>query len=364
MHEWPARAARSDPDRVRARRGPRLQGLRRVVRAPTSRSRPAGRPCTRCCSSTTAGHARTSSTTTSPSSSRRAAERALGRADLRQGPALHLREPVAARSFASATARPASVFQLGVDHAVYQPRDVERAPATRSSSTAAPSRRGARCRSGCSRWPSCIDAGRTCGSCCSATPSPRTRRSPTSTSACLAGAARRGSTRGDRRAVPVDDELLADAEGDARLRAPVRRPRGLSAESIFGEDGPDRARARSARARSPTHIERLLDDPRPAWRRSLGGRPSFVADHTWEAATDEVERACATRSGCARRRSRPLRRSSGRASTAARSRCGAPPARRCRLRPARRTARRLGPPARRWPRTARAAGTDTGSARR
>jgi O-antigen biosynthesis protein len=62
---------------------------------------------------------------------------------------------------------------------------------------------------------------------------------------------------------------------------------GVSAESIFGADGPLEL--------SPLHpqriadsLERLLVD-RPLWeRRSREGR-EFVASHTWEHATDEVE---------------------------------------------------------------------------
>jgi glycosyltransferase involved in cell wall biosynthesis len=62
---------------------------------------------------------------------------------------------------------------------------------------------------------------------------------------------------------------------------------GISAESIFGEDGPIEL--------APLHpssiadaIERLLGSPELRERRSRGGI-EFVASHTWEHATDEVE---------------------------------------------------------------------------
>ncbi len=62
---------------------------------------------------------------------------------------------------------------------------------------------------------------------------------------------------------------------------------GVSAESIFGEDG--------ALDLAPLHplriadaLERLLADPALRERRSREGR-EFVASHTWEHATDEVE---------------------------------------------------------------------------
>jgi glycosyltransferase involved in cell wall biosynthesis len=62
---------------------------------------------------------------------------------------------------------------------------------------------------------------------------------------------------------------------------------GVSAESIFGHDGPLELAPldpqRIARA-----LERLLDDPERWERRSREGI-AFVASHTWERATDEVE---------------------------------------------------------------------------
>ncbi len=63
---------------------------------------------------------------------------------------------------------------------------------------------------------------------------------------------------------------------------------GVSAESIFGADGPiELARARTPYALADA-IERLLDDPELRERRSREGI-EFVASHTWEHATDALE---------------------------------------------------------------------------
>ncbi len=62
---------------------------------------------------------------------------------------------------------------------------------------------------------------------------------------------------------------------------------GVSAESIFGADGPiELAPLRAERDRRA--IERLLDDEALRERRSREGI-AFVASHTWDVATDEVE---------------------------------------------------------------------------
>ncbi len=94
-------------------------------------------------------------------------------------------------------------------------------------------------------------------------------------------------SRGDRRPVPVADELLADAKGDARLRAPVRRV-GRRQRRV------DLWRGRTARS-APLQpqaiadaLERLLSD-RERWQRRSSEGIEFVASHTWEHATDEVE---------------------------------------------------------------------------
>jgi glycosyltransferase involved in cell wall biosynthesis len=62
---------------------------------------------------------------------------------------------------------------------------------------------------------------------------------------------------------------------------------GISAESIFGEDGP-LALAPLDPVALAGAIERLLDDPVEWERRSRAGI-EFVASHTWDVATDEVE---------------------------------------------------------------------------
>jgi GT2 family glycosyltransferase/glycosyltransferase involved in cell wall biosynthesis len=62
---------------------------------------------------------------------------------------------------------------------------------------------------------------------------------------------------------------------------------GVSAESIFGEDGP-LALAPLDPVELARTIERLLDDLAEWERRSRAGL-DFVASHTWDVATDEVE---------------------------------------------------------------------------
>ncbi len=62
---------------------------------------------------------------------------------------------------------------------------------------------------------------------------------------------------------------------------------GVSAESIFGEDGPLELASLDPRAIADA-LELLLDDPERWERRSREG-VEFVASHTWEHATDEVE---------------------------------------------------------------------------
>ncbi len=62
---------------------------------------------------------------------------------------------------------------------------------------------------------------------------------------------------------------------------------GVSAESIFGSDGLLELAALDPRAIADA-LERLLDDPQHREQRSREGI-EFVAPHTWEHATDEVE---------------------------------------------------------------------------
>lgn len=63
---------------------------------------------------------------------------------------------------------------------------------------------------------------------------------------------------------------------------------GVSAESIFGADGGPLALAPLDPVRLAEAIEQLLDDPAAWGRRSRAGI-EFVASHTWDVATDEVE---------------------------------------------------------------------------
>jgi GT2 family glycosyltransferase/glycosyltransferase involved in cell wall biosynthesis len=62
---------------------------------------------------------------------------------------------------------------------------------------------------------------------------------------------------------------------------------GVSAESIFGADGP-LALAPLEPVRLADALERLLDD-RDEWERRSREGIAFVASHTWDVATDEVE---------------------------------------------------------------------------
>jgi glycosyltransferase involved in cell wall biosynthesis len=62
---------------------------------------------------------------------------------------------------------------------------------------------------------------------------------------------------------------------------------GVSAESIFGADGPLELAELTPRAIADA-LERLLDD-RERWERRSREGIEFVASHTWEHATDEVE---------------------------------------------------------------------------
>jgi O-antigen biosynthesis protein len=64
---------------------------------------------------------------------------------------------------------------------------------------------------------------------------------------------------------------------------------GVSAESIFGDDGPLALAPLDPVALAGT-IERLLDDP-AEWKRRSHAGIEFVASHTWDVATDEVEAA-------------------------------------------------------------------------
>jgi glycosyltransferase involved in cell wall biosynthesis len=63
---------------------------------------------------------------------------------------------------------------------------------------------------------------------------------------------------------------------------------GVSAESIFGADGGPLELAPLEPLRLADAIERLLDE-RELWERRSRAGIDFVASHTWDVATDEVE---------------------------------------------------------------------------
>ena len=63
---------------------------------------------------------------------------------------------------------------------------------------------------------------------------------------------------------------------------------GVSAESVFGEDGPIELAPLDPSAIAGT-LERLLDD-RALWERRSAAGVAFVADHTWDVAAAQVER--------------------------------------------------------------------------
>jgi glycosyltransferase involved in cell wall biosynthesis len=62
---------------------------------------------------------------------------------------------------------------------------------------------------------------------------------------------------------------------------------GISAEGIFGEDGPVALSPFDPIAMADV-IERLMNDPDEWQRRSEAGL-RFVADRTWDRATEQVE---------------------------------------------------------------------------
>ena len=259
-------------------------------RAPTSRSRPAGRRCYPALLLDQLPRPRLRRQRPRARLLRRPRSSARSPSDTyRQG--LHciaaspwLRDLLVDRYGASADA-----FQLGVEHDAYQPRPIARRDDTvdllRAPRDAAP-RRADRPR-GAARAPRApaADADRPVRR-----PDTRSRRrSPTSTSACCTpDAAVVAVLAGDGRPVPVDDELLADAEGDARLRAAVRRARRRQRRVDLRRPTGRSSWRSSTRPRSPTRSSACSTTAPLRERRSREGI-EFVASHTWEHATDEVE---------------------------------------------------------------------------
>ena len=310
-HEWPARrcAARSREYFAPARRR-RSSRASTTGTAPTSWSPPAGRPSTPLLAAATAcARAPTSSTTTSPSSSPRRPSDWAER-DLPPGPLRHRRRARGcATSYATATARAAGAFELGVDHDVYRPRPVARRARHGRLLRARASRRGARCRSGCWRSHELHRrAARTCASCCSATASRSTTPFPYEH---LGVADARSSSRGlyseaTVGRLPVADELLADPAGDAGLRAAVRRPRGRERESCSAPTGRSSSR-RSTRSRSPTRSSGCSTTARSgsAARRRADVRRGRTPGTT---RPTQVEPGCGTRCASASSQLAPQRR--------------------------------------------------------
>ena len=231
-------------------------------RAPTWRSRPAGRPCTptllldqcRARAYVVNDH--------EPEFYATSTERVLAEDTYRHG--LHciaaspwLRDLLIERYGASADA-----FQLGVDHDTYQPRPVARRTRHRHLLRAPrdPAARGADRADGARGAPP--PPARTCGSCCSATDEPLARApSPTSTSACSRPRSCRGCTR--EATVGLCLSLTNFSLMPKEMLAcglPCVELAGVSAESIFGADGPLELAPLDPRAIADA-LERLLDDP-------------------------------------------------------------------------------------------------------
>ena len=155
------RAAAADRGGVRAGAGAGLQGLRRLARRRRGGGHRLGDglpavllPGCRARAYLVHDH--------EPEFFATSAERDLGRADLLARTSTRSRAaPGCATCCATATGATAPAFRFGVDHDVYRPRGASSAAATRCSSTRATRRRGARCRSGCSRSTSCGAGART-----------------------------------------------------------------------------------------------------------------------------------------------------------------------------------------------------------
>ena len=262
--------------------GPRRPDALRT--APTSRSRPAGRPSRPCCCSTAAARASTSSRTTSPSSipppPSGCGPSGLPAAD-------DHRRHVAGRADARARACRATPFDLGIDHATYRPRPqlARRAaprPLLRPHRHAAPRRsaRPARARRAARA------AARRPRSSCSATPrrSPRRSRSRTSASSTRTQVAARVRAR----------PRSASSSASPTTRWPRRRwRRAACPPSSCARRAP---RPRSATRRSSSRPATVLGprrrDRAPA--RERGDREhagiEWARSRTWDAAAAAVER--------------------------------------------------------------------------
>ncbi len=198
----------------------------------------------------------------------------------------------------------ADAFQLGVDHDTYRPLPVERRTRHRDLLRAPrhPAARGADRADGARRAPP-APAGRADRAVRRPT-SRCTPPSPTSTSACSPRRSWRGCTR--EATVGLCLSLTNFSLMPKEMLAcglPCVELAGVSAESIFGADGPLELAPLDPAAIADA-LERLLDRPRALRERRSREGIEFVASHTWEHATDEVEAGCATR--CASAKLPPL----------------------------------------------------------
>ena len=106
---------------------------------------------------------------------------------------------------------------------------------------------------------------------------------------------------GDRRPLPLDDQLLADPAGDARLRPAVRRPRGRRARARCSAPTARSSWRPSTPTRSPTRSS-ACSTTRSEWERRSRPGSTSSATHTWDGPPSRSSASCATRCGCARPR--------------------------------------------------------------
>ena len=127
----------------------------------------------------------------------------------------------------------------------------------------------------------------------------------------LAGAARVGLLGGDRRPRAVDDQLLADPAGDARLRAAVRRPRRLQRRDRVRRRRAGRARAlrpRRDRRRARAAARRRGAVAAPLGRRAARSSPTARGTARPSSSRPGCAPRCASASRARHRRRRARRR--------------------------------------------------------
>ena len=205
---------------------------------------------------------------------------------------------------ATATARSADAFELGVDHDTYRPLDVPRDERHRRLLRAAARRRAARPSWACWRSTSCARGGPGRASCCSAT-----RRRAGAVPARVRRRARRAgrwraSTTRPRSALVIS--LTNYSRMPKEMMAcglPVVDVRHPSVVSVFARRrAGDRAGGAWTSSRSPTGWWRCSTTP-SGGRRWAPRRASFVQGMTWAAAAGQIERIARRRLGGALGRS-------------------------------------------------------------